>query len=180
MEVRNILNFTKRKETIVKKIKRQGFSPIYDFVQKNKDSLYKIAWSYVKSHHDIEDIFQNTIIIVYEHIDDLKKEEYFKSWFTSILINECKKLLRKNKRIIDEDYSSIEYSSFALSENEIDLQISLNKLEPIYKEPIILKYYGGFTQEEISNTLDMPIGTVKSRIYRGLKLLGKYMEDKED
>ncbi|MEW9096590.1 MAG: sigma-70 family RNA polymerase sigma factor [Clostridiaceae bacterium] len=162
-------------ENVVNNIKNQGFPPIYNFVQDNKDSLYKIAWAYLQNPYDIEDVFHNTIILVYENIGKLNKIEYFKTWFTSILINECKKLLRKNKKVLPTPISIGRNINLTLSESEIDLQISLNKLDSIYKEPIILKYYAGYTQEEIALALNLPIGTVKTRIYRGIKLLQKYM-----
>ncbi|WP_051541349.1 RNA polymerase sigma factor [Caldalkalibacillus mannanilyticus] len=62
--------------------------------------------AYLKNHHDIEDVFHNTIIKVYEKIDQLREERYFESWVTSIFLNECKAVCRKNKPRRVEDVST--------------------------------------------------------------------------
>ena len=51
----------------------------------------------------------------------------------------------------------------------------INEIDEIYKEVVVLKYVSGYSQEEIAKILDIPIGTVKSRIYRGLRDLGRLL-----
>ena len=53
----------------------------------------------------------------------------------------------------------------------------INGIDEIYKEVVILKYVSGYSQEEIGKILDIPIGTVKSRIYRGLRDLRKLLKE---
>lgn len=146
---------------------------LVDWIQDRKSKLYKIAWSYLYNYQDIEDVFQDTLIKVYENIDNLREEKYFETWYITILINECRGKLRKRKRealeedIIYEEYHIDEYQFFE----------ELNLLDEKHREVIVLKYISGYTQEEIGKILDIPIGTIKSRIYRGLKeLRNKIME----
>ena len=70
---------------------------------------------------------------------------------------------------------SIEHGEYYIE--EYDFFQELNSIDDIYKEVIVLKYISGYTQEEIADILDIPIGTVKSRIYRGLKELRKLIKE---
>lgn len=138
---------------------------LVSWINNRKDKLYKISWSYVYNHHDVEDILQNTLLKVYESIRTLKDIRYFETWFITILINECRQNLRNNKREVL--YENIEFNQF-YNDNYNFFQ-EINSIDEIYREVIILKYISGYSQEKISKILKIPIGTVKSRIYRGLR-----------
>ncbi|MBU5439248.1 hypothetical protein KQI42_14590 [Tissierella sp. MSJ-40] len=62
---------------IVKKIKKGELDCLLSWMMARKDKLYKIGWSYLYNHEDIEDIFQNTLLKAYENINSLKKPDYF-------------------------------------------------------------------------------------------------------
>ncbi|MCF6460660.1 RNA polymerase sigma factor [Clostridium sp. Cult3] len=57
-------------------------------MDEKKGKLYKISWSYLYNHEDIKDVFQDTLIKLYENIHMLKNLNYFETWYISILINE--------------------------------------------------------------------------------------------
>lgn len=158
---------------LVNKIKKGELKFLVQWVDRKKDKLYKISWSYLYNHEDIEDVFQDTLIKVYENIDTLRKPNYFETWYISILINECRKKLRNRKKEVLKE--SIEYEEHHV--DEYNFFQELNSIDERYKEVIVLKYISGYTQEEISDILDIPLGTVKSRIYRGLRDLRKLIEE---
>lgn len=160
---------------LVNRIKKGELEYLLTWVNDRKDKLYKISWSYVYSHDDIEDIFQNTIIKVYENINSLKEIRYFETWFIRILINECKQNLRNRKREVLQE--NIQYSDFHTDDYNFFQEI--DSLDDKYKEVIILKYISGYSQDEISKILNIPIGTVKSRIYRGLRDLRILLKEVE-
>lgn len=159
---------------IITRIKRQDLTPYINWMKERNNKYYKIGWSYLYNHYDIEDALQCTFIKVYENILQLREEKYFETWVTSIFINECKRLLRsKNREMATANLEPDEapYGDTSL----VEFKEVINQLEEIHKEVIILKYISGYSQEEIASILNIPIGTVKSRIYRGLKLLREYM-----
>lgn len=158
---------------LVNKIKKGQLQFLVQWIDGNKDKLYKISWSYLYNHADIEDVFQDTLIKVYENINTLKNANYFESWYISILINECRKKLRHRKKEVLKE--SIDYDEYYI--DEYNFFQELNSIDEIYKEAIVLKYISGYTQEEIANILDIPLGTVKSRIYRGLKSLRRLIKE---
>ena len=87
-------------------------------------------------------------------------------------INQCRKVLKDRKREVVEEH--IEERQYI---DEYNFFQEINKIEIIYKEVIVLKYISGYSQEEIASILDIPLGTVKSRIYRGLKDLRELVKE---
>lgn len=160
---------------ILKRIKRKDMAAVIDWFDARKSKFYKIGWAYLKSHHDVEDVFHNTIIKVHEKIGQLKEDRYFESWVTAIFINECRSIYRKRKQ--KEMTSPLDTVDSHPFETKLEVLTDLDQLDDKYKEMIILKYLKGYSQEEIAVMLKLPIGTVKSRLYRGLMMLRKISEE---
>ena len=158
---------------IVKSIKRGNLEVLLQWIDVNKQKLYRMSWSYLKNNTDVEDVFHNTIIKVVENINMLKNEQAFEGWFVSILLNECRKILRDGRKV--QPSGDIELGDTSSSPEDqaesLDLIDGLKSIDEEYKELIILKYYSGYTQKEIGEILNMPLGTVKTKIFRGLKML---------
>ena len=73
---------------------------LIDYVKNNQEKLYRVAFSYSKDEEAALDIVQEAITKALKNIGKLKKEEYVKTLFYRILINECLQYIKKNKRII--------------------------------------------------------------------------------
>ncbi|SHG90562.1 RNA polymerase sigma factor [Ornithinibacillus halophilus] len=159
---------------LVKKIKKKDMHAIIDWFETRQTKFYRIGWAYLHNHHDVEDVFQTTILKIYDKIAQLRNPEYFESWATSIFINECKNLYRKNKRNDVDEREPIDNTH--IQDLRMDIVEALDHMEEKYQEIINLRYFSDFSQEKIAEILEVPIGTVKSRIYRGLKLLRTKME----
>lgn len=160
------------------RMRKKDINPFLAWMEVRRDQYYKMAWAYLHNHYDIEDVFQISIMKVYENIYQLREDRYFETWFTSIFLNQCRSMIRKKKReVMLEKIDEMEYiHNLHIEESGIGLKENLDKLEDLHKEVIILKYICGYSQEEIGEILQIPIGTVKSRIYRGLKLLKQQIE----
>lgn len=168
-------------EIKVKKALKGDKQAFLDLIEPEKEKLYKIAYTYVKNEQDALDIIQETICKAYVSLDSLKKPKYFKTWLVKILINISITTLNKNKKVIYLKEQDVEYDNTSISncDERLDLISELDKLEPKYKDVIVLKYYEDFTIKEISEVLNIPIGTARTNLYRGLEALRKSMEDKE-
>lgn len=167
--------FKLNKNISIKEIKSGDIEVLCNWIMERKNKLYKICWSYLYNHDDVEDILQNSMIKAYENIKSLRKLEKFETWFISILINECKQSLKKKKREVL--YEDVEVPGVYFDDYNFFQEI--NSIDEIFKEVIVLKYISGYSQEEISKILDIPIGTVKSRIYRGLKALKVLLKEED-
>jgi RNA polymerase sigma-70 factor (ECF subfamily) len=166
---------------ITRSIRKGKTDVLLQWIDLNKNKLYRISWAYLKNHADVEDVFHNTIIKVMENINKLKNEEAFETWFISILLNECRKLLRENKKIISSEELETESCLCAAEDENLKLELTegLKKIDDEYRELILLKYYSGYSQQEISDILKIPLGTVKSKLFRGLRMLREVLGKEE-
>ena len=129
-----------------------------------KKTLYHVACGILRSEADREDAVQECILKAWEKRDSLKSDAAFRSWVTRILINECYDICRRSGKIIVMDELP---EAVAPEMENPDLRDAINKLEDIYRLPILLFYVEGFSIREISRILQIPEGTVKSRLHAG-------------
>jgi len=129
-----------------------------------KKTLYHVACGILRSEADREDAVQECILKAWEKRDSLKNGAAFRSWVTRILINECYDICRRSSKIIVMDELP---EAVAPEMDNRDLRDAIGKLEDIYRLPILLFYVEGFSIREISRILQIPEGTVKSRLHAG-------------
>ncbi|WP_066894549.1 RNA polymerase sigma factor [Clostridium nigeriense] len=161
-------------ELEVKKAIKGDKESLLKLIMKEKDNYYKLAYFYMKNQHDALDILQEMMIVLYKEIPKLKKANSFYIWSKKILVNLCKKeLTKKNKFEEINETISLEEKGFKETENKIYLKTLIESLNEEQKEAIKLKYYLDYSYEEIAKVLDIPLGTVKSRINKGINKIRK-------
>lgn len=134
-------------------------------IEKNKKYLFNIAISILSNEEDAGDAIGETVIKAYKNIKKLKEPKFFKTWITRILINEGKKILISRGKVISiEEYHQEPITNSINKEENIDLQNALKKLSPEYYNVIMLFYYNDLKINEIAEILNIPEGTVKSRL----------------
>ncbi|MGL4875496.1 MAG: RNA polymerase sigma factor [Clostridium sp.] len=143
-------------------------------IRENKLLMYKIAYGMLGKECDIDDAIQETILKAFKNIKGLREEKNFKAWLVAILINECKKIMRKNNKIILMN-ESIDVGSFEDKYLNIDIINSIEKLDIESREIVILHYFEGLKQEEISEKLNLNGNTVRTKISRAKKKLYKIL-----
>lgn len=166
---------------LVKKAKRGNKKALLDLILNQKDDYYRLAFSYMKTQNDSLDVLEEMIIILYEKIQQLKNADSFYSWSKTILVNCCKSHLKKQQKElligdkldthldgIRHDHTTDPYYN---SDQKLDINQLLLKINPDQADAIRLKYLFDFNYETISNITGVSVGTVKSRIYQGLKKL---------
>lgn len=153
---------------------------LINYIKENEDKFYRIAFSYSKNEDAALDIVQEAIVKSLNHINKLKKEEYVKTWFYRILINECLQYIKKNKRIITYESQEIENKiewNDDISINGIDMYKYIQNLNKNLRTVIILRYFEDMKIEEIAKITKTNISTVKSRLYKALEILKNSIED---
>lgn len=147
-----------------------------ELMEANKHMLYKVARGYLKSEEDIADVLQETMLAAFEHIRDLQKPAYFKTWLTRILINKCMDILRESQRMVVTDEVP-EQVYFNREQYHLEFMQLLETL-PEHSRVIFLLYYGeGFGTKEIAEILEMNENTVKTRLRRGRGYLAGLIKD---
>lgn len=138
--------------------------------QRYMDTVFRVAFSYMKSRADADDITQNVLLKLYRYEGDFESESHLKHWLIRVTINECKSafrsLWRKTENI--EDYvNSLEMPS----QEHSDLLEAVMSLPKKYRVAIYLFYYEGYSTREIAELLAMPEATVRTHLARGREKL---------
>lgn len=162
---------------------KQGNKEAYKrLIEKNKRYLFNIAISILKDEDDAGDAISSSIIKAFENIHKLKEPKFFKTWLTRILINESKKILISRGRLVSIEEQKIEETFENVDKEEkMDLKNALSKLSVEQYRVIMLFYYNDLKIDDISEILNIPSGTVKSRLNSAkTKLYQELKCEKED
>lgn len=164
-------------QQLLKKAQRGDEKALEELFFMHEASLYRIAFLYVKNEEDALDVMQEVAYRTFKNIKSLKNIEYFKTWITKITMNCAIDYIRQKGKVLSlerEWIENIEQIS-ETQEKEIILRTTvedlMNVLEVEEKSVIVLKYYEEYSFKEISELLQLPLGTVKTILYRALKKL---------
>lgn len=161
----------------IKQAKRGDKVAFEAIIMDNIDYLYRVAYTALRNEDNVDDAIQNTILKSFEKIHTLRKEEFFKTWITKILINECKNLMRKEKKIVYlEDVERTEEEYIQEKEAKMDIKEVLKHLNDDYREVINYYYIQEKKVSEISKILKVPEGTIKSRLSRARKIMADMLK----
>ena len=145
-----------------------------EFVRENQDKFYRLAYSYLKNEQEALDTVQNAILRGLQKLKTLRQPMYLRTWFYRMLINESLGVLRKRKtkplHLPLEDSLIGAPSETELPERDMLLALIRN-LEPELQTIVFLRFYEEMKLGEIARTIGVNLNTVKTRLYRALKLL---------
>lgn len=169
-------------DILVKRAQKGDKECFSSIVMPLRDDAYRIAYCYLHNENDSMDAVCDAVEKALINIRHLKETKYFKTWFIRIVINECKLQLREKEKLISLSEKLIKETPQHnnISEEELDIKRLLASLEPMEGLIIHLKYYMGYTLAEISRILDVPEGTVKTKLYTNLKLMRNSLLLKEE
>ncbi|MGG0669219.1 sigma-70 family RNA polymerase sigma factor [Lederbergia citrisecunda] len=157
-------------KSLVKKAKKGDGEAFVSLVKQYENVLFKTANRLLNNDEDVADAMQDTILSAYERLHTLKNDHYFHTWMYKILINKCNSLLNRRNKVtsFDEHMAHGRADSHFTS---IELEDALDSLPPDTKTALVLYYIAGLNNREIGEVLDVPAGTIKSRISRGKQML---------
>ena len=154
------------------------------------DSLYNTAYRMTRNAEDAEDLVQESYLKAYKYYDKFQEGTNFKAWLFKILKNTfINNYRRRQQRPPQSDFAEIEESFETQVSDEVrrrikspeeelledvldeDVQRALDELPSDYRMAVLLADLEGFSYKEIAEILELPVGTVMSRLYRGRKLL---------
>lgn len=142
-------------------------------IMDHKEEYYRLAYIYTRNREDALDAMADMIVIIYENLRKLRNPDSFLSWSKTILVNCSRRIKKRRSRLVTLDKApEIAYRErYENSELNHDLQSHLERLSRGQKEAIQLRYYMDLDYRTIAGLLGIPVGTVKSRIFTGLKKL---------
>lgn len=157
-------------ENLVKKAKFGDSGAFAQLIRMNTQSMYKVAWAYLKNDEDVADAIQETILKCYEKLSTLKKDSYFKTWMIRILINNCNEMLRHKGRVfptMEMEEGIFEESGYV----DCEWKEILASLEEKYQVVMLLYYSKSLSVKEIAALLEISQNTVLTRLSRARKQL---------
>jgi len=159
---------------IIKKI-RNGNKEAFKFiVEKYMKLAYSIAYSIVGSREEALDISQEAFIKVYRNLKKFDASKPFLPWFIKILKNIAIDRMRKEKiRLIPLE---VVENKGVSTEIKLELERALANLNEEERQIIFLRHFDGYSYKEIAEILDIPVGTVMSRLFYARRKLKKMLE----
>ena len=154
--------------------------------------IYALAYRVIGREEDARDVAQETFLRAFRALSGFKGQAKFSSWLYRITLNLCRDWIRKEKRTpvsqAPEGVDIIELAGEATPHETIEQLVgrkelgravskAMAMLPEEQRTAIILKEYHGLTFQEIADMLDCPLSTVKTRLYQGLSVVRKQLED---
>ena len=149
--------------------------------------VYRVAYRMLKDQPMAEDATQEVFMIVHRSITQHDPTRPLGPWLARITYNECLKRLAKSRRIaemeVQADGVSPDHRDLGYSPEEMVAQrqvletvdAALDRLCAQDRGMIVMRYREGFTDAEIAEAVRMPVGTVKTRLFRARAKLKKYL-----
>lgn len=157
-----------------------------ELVDLHYQPLYRFALSLSRNESDAADLTQQTFLIWADKGSTLRDGSKVKSWLFTTLYREFLRLRRRGRHQIDIDTEQLEAD---LPSIEPDVARSLDgrlaveaidEVDDVYREPLMLFYLEGLAYRDIAEILDIPMGTVMSRLSRGKAQLKRQLKKKKE
>jgi len=197
MEVnKNLTTKAKRDYQIIRRALDEGDQHAYaELMNLYKDSLYFMMLKMTNDDIDAEDMTIEAFGRAFKSLKNYKPNFAFSTWLFKIASNNCIDFLRKKRKILlsinpdlsEEETTSIAQNIQSESPNPEEKIITkqkhkimrevVNKLKPHYKTLVELRYFKEYSYEEISQEMNLPLGTVKAQLFRVRDFLYQIMKD---
>lgn len=157
---------------LIKRAQCRDADAFTELMQSQMQSMYKTARMMLRNDEDAADAISETILICWEKMGQLRKADFFKTWMTRILLNECYNILRQRKHVYPvEEIAEVMEPDNAYA--NVEWMEMLRRLDEKYRMVLILYYVNGLKTTEIGSVLHIPVSTVRTRLARGRDQMAK-------
>lgn len=157
---------------------------LVELLRSIENSVYRSAFYILGSEQDALDAAQEALIRIYRKIDTYQEKAKFTTWVQRIVSNICMDKFRANKETISIDEHEIVIPDRNNVEEEIlvnslsnDIKKAIQLLPKQYRLVVVLRYLEDFSYQEIADTLELPLNTVKSYLFRARQQLQELLHD---
>jgi RNA polymerase sigma-70 factor (ECF subfamily) len=145
------------------------------------DSAYRLAWAILGDSGDADDATQEAFASAWRNRRSLRDPDRFDAWFGRILVNECRLRLRRRARERIRPLTELGEPAVADASGHVSARDAISRavtrLDADHRIVVILRYWADLSVDEIAARLDVPSGTVKSRLHYALRSMRPRLED---
>lgn len=145
--------------------------PLTDLVEEHAEFLYRFAYRLSGSRADAEDLVQQAFLAAHGKLDQLREVTKVRAWLVAIVRNAFRKNCRRERPFAFTTFPSepepVSEADLEHLVNQESVQAALSELPEEFRAAIVLYYFDDLSYKEIADVLDVPIGTVMSRLSRG-------------
>jgi RNA polymerase sigma-70 factor (sigma-E family) len=148
----------------------------YAFFRAEFEPLRRLGFLLTGNWAEAEELAQEAMVRTYRAWNKIRDREQPGSYARSILVNRRRSLLRR--KVVEEKYrfGPAEPPQAQMLDEELLIWDAIRSLPRLQRVVLILRYFEDLPERELAMVLDVPVGTVKSRLHRGLDQLRKYFE----
>ena len=151
------------------------------YVVENKDKLYRLAYSYVRNQEDALDVVQESIYKALANEHKIENPAAVRTWMYRIVVHTALDFIRKSKKVSYLSDEMIENRGAKEDNYEnFDLTKAMQQLPDKHRTVVILRFFEDMKLEDIAKVLDENINTVKTRLYKALKMLRIELDDVQE
>ncbi len=145
----------------------------FDLLRPEQGKLYRTAWAILGNEADARDALQEAVIRAYRAFAQLKGGAIaFPAWMRRIVVNQCTQILRKRSRVIPvERPEELMPEAAGGISDQSDVWDVVRGLPEHYRAVVVLRFLNDMQLDDIAAALNIPVGTVKSRLHTALKQL---------
>ena len=143
------------------------------------DTIFRLAYSYLKNRADAEDVMQETLLRLYRAGETFESPEHQRYWLVRVAVNECKKLLRSPWRRRTNPLEAAPETAVWDSPAQSELFQQVMALPTKYRAAIYLYYYEGYAVREIAALMGANPSTVQTWLMRARGQLKKNLKEAE-
>ena len=184
-------------DQLVARVQKGDKSAFDLLVIKHQYKVHAIVSRYVKDFDEVNDVVQETFLKAYRALEAFRSESAFYTWLYRIAVNTSKNyLIARNRRPLsfDIDLGDSEIAELSsqlqnldspdniLSRSELEtvIDLTIKELPADLRNALMLREFEGLSYEQISDIMDCPVGTVRSRIFRAREALEEKIKEIEN
>lgn len=167
---------TESDETLVERTLRGELSAFEHLVERHRGIVFRVAMRIV-GPHDAEDVSQDAFLRAFHRLEQFRGTASFRTWLLQITQNTALNTLTRRRRrpteMVDDSPEAADHDPVRQPVTELErqerqqrLELKLRTLRPEYRSLLVLRDLEGLSYNEISDVLEMPLGSVKGRLHR--------------
>jgi RNA polymerase sigma-70 factor (ECF subfamily) len=184
-----VATLTDAEKLLLKRSQQGDVAAFEQLIAKHQTLAYNVAYRILGNEEDAKDATQEALIKVFRNINKFKGDASFGTWLYRIVVNSCNDYIRKHRKVVtysidneietDEGTMKKELAdespgpelAYETKDMQKIVQTALGKLPEANRIVVVLRDIQGFSYDEIAQMIEVPVGTVKSRINRGRDML---------